>query len=104
MADIRAMKKADWMRYASELECKLVKAEAEVERVRAERIEFVRDEIRSDERKSWVETGLQMAYEELDSEIFEMETREEITDDVAFRMRTKIRQCLDALDVASIVE
>ena len=104
MADIRAMKKADWMRYASELECKLVKAEAEVERVRAERIEFVRDEIRSDERKSWVVTGLQMAYEELDNEIFEMETREEITDDVAFRMRTKIRQCLDALDVASIVE
>ena len=104
MADIRAMKKADWMRYASELECKLVKAEAEVERVRAERIEFVRDEIRSDERKSWVETGLQMAYEELDSEIFEMETRGEITDDLAFRLKTKIRQCLDSLDVASIVE
>lgn len=104
MADTRTMKKADWMVYASELECKLVKAEAEIERIRAEREDKVRAEIRSDERKSWVVTGLQMAYEELDNEIDFMVDRDEISDDVAFRMRTKIRQCLDALDVASIVE
>ena len=98
------MKKADWVRYASELERKLVKAKAEVERIRAERIEAVRDEIREEERKEWIETGLRMAYDELDSKIFEMETWGEITDDIAFRLKTKILQCLDALDVESIVE
>lgn len=98
------MKKADWVTYASELECKLVKAKAEVERIRAERIEAVRDEIREEERKEWIETGLRMAYDELISKIFEMETWGEITDDIAFRLKTKILQCLDALDVASIVE
>lgn len=98
------MKKADWVTYARELERKLVKAKAEVERIRAERIEAVRDEIREEERKDWVETGLRMAYDELDSKIFEMETWGEITDDTAFRLKTKILQCLDALDVESIVE
>ena len=98
------MKKADWVTYASELERKLVKSKAEVERIRAERIEAVRDEIREEERKEWVETGLRMAYDELDSKIFEMETWGEITDDIAFRLKTKILQCLDALDVESIVE
>lgn len=105
MADLRYMKKAELQRYADELERKLRKAESEVERIRAERIEAVRAEIRSDERKSWVETGLQMAYEELDNELWEMvELHGEISDDIAFRMRTKIRQCLDSIDVASIVE
>ena len=98
------MKKADWVTYASELERKLVKAKAEVERIRAERIEAVRDEIREEERKEWIETGLRMAYDELDSKISEMETWGEITDDTAFRLKTKILQCLDALDVASIDE
>ena len=97
------MKKADWVTYARELERKLVKAKAEVERIRAERIEAVRDEIREEERKDWVETGLRMAYDELDSKIFEMEMWGEITDDTAFRLKTKILQCLDALDVESIV-
>ena len=98
------MKKADWVAYASELERKLVKSKAEVERIRAERIEAVRDEIREEERKEWIETGLRMAYDELDSKIFEMETWGEVTDDTAFRLKTKILQCLDALDVESIVE
>ena len=98
------MKKADWVTYASELERKLVKAEAEIEAVRNRQIEEVRSEIRSEERKDWIETGLRMAYDELDSKIFEMETWGEITDDTAFRLKTKILQCLDALDVASIVE
>ena len=103
MTDTRTMKKADWITYASELERKLMKSEAETERIRAERIEAVRAEIRSEERKEWVETGMQMAYEELDNEIEFMVDRDEISDDIAFRMRTKIRQCLDAMDVASIV-
>lgn len=98
------MKKADWVTYASELERKLVKAEAEIEAVRNRQIEEVRSEIREEERKEWVETGLRIAYDELDSKIFEMETWGEITDDIAFRLKTKILQCLDALDVASIVE
>ena len=98
------MKKSELVTYASELERKLVKAKAEVERIRAERIEAVRDEIREEERKEWIETGLRMAYDELDSKIFEMETWGEITDDIAFRLKTKILQCLDALDVESIVE
>ena len=98
------MKKADWVTYARELECKLVKAEAEIEAVRNRQIEEVRSEIREEERKDWIETGLRMAYDELDSKIFEMETWGEITDDTAFRLKTKILQCLDALDVASIVE
>ena len=98
------MKKADWITYASELERKLAKAEAEIEAVRNRQIEEVRSEIRSEERKEWVETGLQMAYEELDGEIDFMVDSDEISDDIAFRMRTKIRQCLDAMDVASIVE
>ena len=104
MTDINKLKKAELLCYASELERKLAKAEAEIETVRNRQIEEVRSEIRSEERKEWVETGLQMAYEELDSEIDFMVDRDEISDDIAFRMRTKIRQCLDAMDVASIVE
>lgn len=103
MDDIRKMKKADLLCYASELERKLAKAEAEIEAVRARQADDVRAEIRSEERKGWVETGLQMAYDELDNEIEFMADRDEISDDIAFRMRTKIRQCLDAMDVASIV-
>lgn len=103
MADINKLKKADLLCYASELERKLVKAEAEIEAVRNRQIETVRSEIRSEERKEWVQTGLQMAYEELDNEIEFMADRDEISDDIAFRMRTKIRQCLDEMDVASIV-
>lgn len=104
MADINKLKKAELLCYASELERKLMKAESEVERIRARQADDVRVEIRSEERKGWVETGMQMAYEELDSEIDFMVDRDEISDDIAFRMRTKIRQCLDAMDVASIVE
>ena len=104
MTDINKLKKAELLGYASELERKLVKAEAEIEAVRNRQIEEVRSEIRSEERKEWVETGMQMAYEELDSEIDFMVDRDEISDDIAFRMRTKIRQCLDAMDVAAIVE
>lgn len=104
MTDINKLKKSELLCYASELERKLVKAEAEIEVVRNRQIDEVRSEIRSEERKEWVETGMQMAYEELDSEIDFMVDRNEISDDIAFRMRTKIRQCLDAMDVASIVE
>lgn len=103
MADINKLKKDELLCYASVLERKLKKAESEIERIRAERIEAVRAEIRDEERKEWVETGLQMAYEELDNEIDFMVDRDEISDDIAFRMRTKIRQCLDAMDVDSIV-
>ena len=103
MDDIRKLKKAELLCYASELERKLMKAEAEIECIRARQADDVRAEIRDEERKEWVETGLQMAYEELDSEIDFMVDRDEISDDIAFRMRTKIRQCLDAMDVASIV-
>ena len=98
------MKKADWITYARELERKLAKAEAEIQAFRNRQIEEVRSAIRSEERKDWVQTGLQMAYEELDNEIDFMVDSDEISDDIAFRMRTKIRQCLDAMDVASIVE
>ena len=104
MNDINKLKKAELLCYASELERKLAKAEAEIEAVRNRQIEEVRSEIKSEERKDWVETGLQMAYEELDSEIEFMVDRDEISDDIAFRMRTKIRQCLDAIDATSIVE
>ena len=103
MTDIDKLKKAELLCYASKLERKLMKAESEVERIRARQADDVRAEIRDEERKEWVETGLQMAYEELDSEIDFMVDRDEISDDIAFRMRTKIRQCLDAMDVASIV-
>ena len=103
MTDINKLKKAELLCYASELERKLMKAEAEVERIRARQADDVRAEIRDEERKEWVETGMQMAYEELDNEIEFMVDQKEISDDIAFRMRTKIRQCLDAMDVASIV-
>ena len=104
MTDTRKMKKEDWIAYAHELERKLVKSEAEIVNIRTRQADDVRDEIRSEERKEWVQTGLQMAYEELDGEIDFMVDSDEISDDIAFRMRTKIRQCLDAMDVASIVE
>lgn len=104
MTDINKLKKAELLCYASELERKLMKSEAEIERIRARQADDVRAEIRDEERKDWVETGMQMAYEELDNEIDFMVDRDEISDDIAFRMRTKIRQCLDAMDVASIVE
>ena len=103
MKDTRTMKKAELLCYASELERKLMKSESEIERIRARQADDVRAEIRDEERKEWVETGLQMAYEELDGEIEFMVDRDAISDDIAFRMRTKIRQCLDAMDVASIV-
>ena len=104
MDDINKLKKAELLCYASELERKLMKAEAEIECIRARQVrDDVRAEIRDEERKEWVETGMQMAYEELDNEIDFMVDRDEISDDIAFRMRTKIRQCLDAMDVASIV-
>ena len=104
MTDINKLKKAELLCYAGELERKLMKAEAEIERIRNRQIEEVRSEIKSEERKGWVETGVQMAYEELDGEIDLMVDHREISDEIAFRMRTKIRQCLDAMDVASIVE
>ena len=104
MTDINKLKKAELLGYASELERKLMKLESEIERIRARQADDVRAEIRSEERKEWVETGMQMAYEELDNEIDFMVDQKEISDDIAFRMRTKIRQCLDAMDVASIVE
>ena len=104
MTDINKLENAELLCYASELERRLAKAEAEIERIRTRQADDVRAEIRSEERKGWVETGLQMAYEELDNEIDFMVDRDEISDDIAFRMRTKIRQCLDAMDVASIVE
>ena len=103
MTDINKLKKAELLCYASELERKLMKAESETERIRARQADDVRAEIRDEERKEWVQTGLQMAYEELDNEIDFMVDRDEISDDIASRMRTKIRQCLDAMDVASIV-
>ena len=102
--NINKLKKAELLGYASELERKLKKAEAEIERIRALQADKARAEIRSEEHKEWVETGLQMAYEELDGEIDFMVDCDEISDDIAFRIRTKIRQCLDAMDVASIVE
>ena len=104
MADVNKLKKAELLCYANELERKLAKAEDEIERIRTRQADDVRAEIRSEERKEWVETGLQMAYEELDNEIDFMVDSDEISDDIAFRMRTKIRQCLDAMGVASIVE
>lgn len=104
MVDVNKLKKAELLRYVSELERKHVKLESEIERIRNRQADDVRAEIRSEERKEWVETGLQMAYEELDNEIEFMADRDEISDDIAFRMRTKIRQCLDAIDVAAIVE
>ena len=104
MIDINKLKKAELLCYASDLERKLVKAEAETERIRTRQADEVRAEIRSEERKGWVLTGLQMAYEELDNEIDFMVDSDGISDDIAFRLRTKIRQCLDAMDVASIVE
>ena len=103
MTDINKLKKSELLCYASELERKLMKAESETERIRARQADDVRAEIRDEERKEWVETGMQMAYEELDNEIEFMVDRDEISDDIAFRMRVKIRQCLDAMDVASIV-
>ena len=104
MTDINKLKKAELLCYVSVLERKLMKAESEIERIRARQAEDARAEILSEEREEWVQTGLQMAYEELDNEIDFMVDRDEISDDIAFRMRTKIRQCLDAMDVASIVE
>ena len=104
MTDINKLKKAELLCYASELERKFVKAEAEIERIRTRQADEVRAEIISEECKDWVQTGLQMAYEELDNEIEFMVDCDEISDDIAFRLRTKIRQCLDAMDVSSIVE
>ena len=104
MTNINKLKKAELLGYASELERKLVESKAEIERIRTLQADDVRAEIRSEERKEWVQTGLQMAYEELDNEIDFMVDCDEISDDIAFRMRTKIRQCLAAMDVASIVE
>ena len=98
------MKKAQLVSLAYEYVRSIEKSKAETERTRTRQADEVRAEIRSEERKGWVQTGLQMAYEELDNEIDFMVDSDGISDDIAFRLRTKIRQCLDAMDVASIVE
>jgi hypothetical protein len=98
------MKKADWMHYASELECKLVKAEAEVEAVRNRQIEDVRAEIRREEKADWMQTGLQMAADELALTLEEMEMRDEISFDLSYRLRNALQSVVDSFDVASIVE
>lgn len=100
MDDIRKMKKADWMVYASELECKLVKAEAEIERIRAEREDKVRAEIREEERKEWVETGLIMARDEVEAVL---EDRE-LPFDLYYSLKYAMRDAVDSIDVAAIVE
>lgn len=102
--DTKTMKKADWMTYASELECKLVKAEAEAERIRAERIETVRDEIRREEKANWMQTGLQMAADELALTLEEMEMRDEISFDLSYRLRNALQSVVDGFDVSAIVE
>ena len=51
MNDINKMKKAELLCYASELERKLKKAEAEVERVQCRMTKAVIDGIRRDEKK-----------------------------------------------------
>lgn len=100
MTDTNKMKKADWMHYASELECKLVKAEAEIERIRAEREDKVRAEIREEERKGWVETGLIMARDEVEAVL---EDRE-LPFDLYYSLKYAMRDAVDSIDVASIVE
>lgn len=100
MADTKTMKKADWIYYASELECKLVKAEAEIERIRAEREDKVRAEIREEERKEWVETGLIMARDEVEAVL---EDRE-LPFDLYYSLKYAMRDAVDSIDVASIVE
>lgn len=104
MADTKTMKKADWILYASELRCKLEKAEAEMERIRAERIEAVRAEIRSEERKEWVQTGLQMAQDEIDLLLEDLYRRDEISFDLRCKLNSAVQSVVDSFDVASIVE
>lgn len=104
MADTKTMKKADWILYASELRCKLEKAEAELEAVRNRQIEDVRAEIRSEERKSWVETGLQMVQDEIDVLLEDLYRRDEISFDLRYKLNSAVQSVVDGIDVASIVE
>lgn len=104
MTDTNKMKKADWMHYASELECKLVKAEAEAERIRAERIEAVRAEIRREEKADWMQTGLQMAQDEIDVLLEDLYRRDEISFDLRYKLNSAVQSVVDSFDVASIVE
>lgn len=100
MADTKTMKKADWIYYASELECKLVKAEAELEAVRNRQIGEVRAEIREEERKEWVETGLIMARDAIEGVL---EDRG-LPFDAYYDLKYAMRDAVDSIDVASIVE
>lgn len=104
MKDTKTMKKADWVNYASELECKLVKAEAEIEAVRNRQIEDVRAEIRREEKADWMQTGLQMAADELALTLEEMEMRDEISFDLSYRLRNALQSVVDGFDVSAIVE
>lgn len=104
MDDINKMKKAELVCYASELERKLKKAEAEVERIRAEREDKVRAEIRSEEKADWMQTGLQMAQDEIDLLLEDLYLRGEISFDFRYKLNGAVQSVVDGFDVSAIVE
>lgn len=104
MAGTKTMKKADWMVYASELECKLVKAEAEIEAVRNRQIEDVRAEIRREEKADWMQTGLQMAQDEIDLLLEDLYRRGKISFDLRYKLNGAVQSVVDGFDVSAIVE
>jgi hypothetical protein len=94
------MKKAQLVSLAYDFWRSIEKSKAEVERIRAEREDKVRAEIREEERKGWVETGLIMARDTIEAVL---EDRE-LPFDLYYSLKYAMRDAVDSIDVASIVE
>lgn len=103
MDDIRKMKKAELLCYASELERKLKKAEAEVVSTQCRMTKAVIDGIRHDEKIEWVELGFIHALEAFSCLCEEMEMCGEIDFDLSYTLRNRMSSMVESTDVSYIV-
>lgn len=103
MDDIRKLKKAELLCYASELERKLKKAEAEVERVKCRQTKEILESIRRDEKIEWVETGFIHALDAFTCTCEELEACSEIDFDLSYRLRQAMQSSIEHMDFSYIV-
>lgn len=103
MDDIRKMKKAELLCYASELERKLKKAEDEIERVKCRQTQELLASIRRDEKIEWVETGFIHALEAFSCTCEELEACNELDYDLSYRLRQAMQSDIEHMDFSYIV-
>lgn len=103
MSDLYRMKKAELQSYAMELAEKLRLTNKELVRISTERVDKIRSEIRDEERKEWVETGVLMAQGVVDDVLEDMNERDELPFNLYYELKYRMRRAFDSLDIDSIV-